>query len=140
MSNLYGDSDDNVVELQMKGSYGSDFRVGPYGATRLINRKFKGKNGLVIFYSPNCGHCKDPTLVKTWKNLSVMFGDQFAIGAVNCTNRQVQNDKLAQFNKILGYPTIKFVYKDGTMGDEYTGGRDMASLKRFICREARVCK
>ena len=138
-SDLYGDSDDNVLELKMVNYHAKDFKIDQYGRTRVVHPRFKNRKGLIVFYSPNCGHCRDPAFVKTWKGLSVMFGNRFPIAAVNCQNKRQKNDELARLSDVQGYPTIKLVYEDGTLGEEYQGARDMKSFKQFICKKAGVC-
>ena len=141
MSDIYADSDSSVIELKYKTYPDGDFTIGPYGMTRVVNPEFHNKNGLIMFYSPNCGHCRNKDLVKTWKNLSIQFGSQFLIAAVNCVDKRAGNDVLSQYAEILGYPTIKFVYKDGTVSEEYTGPRTTFAIKKYICSKGRgVCK
>lgn len=140
MTDFYNDGIDNVVELKFELYNGhGDFRIDAYGMTNVVNQKFNKKNGLILFYSPNCGHCKNPEFIKLWKKLSITFGSQFVIGAVNCTDKSNGNHYLTRFNKILGYPTIKFVYRDGTMGQEYNGPRTIDALKKFICKKSKIC-
>jgi len=50
------------------------------------------------------------------------------IGDADCTQEQ----DLCQKHGVSGYPTIKY-YKDGDKkGQDYQGGRDEASLKKFV--------
>ena len=62
------------------------------------------------------------------------LGDEFKssktvlIGDVDCT---VEKDLCGKYG-VRGYPTIKY-FKDGDEdGQDYQGGRDYASLKKFV--------
>ena len=88
-----------------------------------------GKNAIVKFYAPWCGHCK--ALAPAWNEL----GDSYAgsssvvIGDVDCT---VEEDLCSRF-EVRGYPTLKYFNAEtGTAGGDYQSGRDLDSLKAFV--------
>ncbi len=100
--NLY-DKFTGVVELTSK-----DFNITDKNVT-VINKNFKNKYGLLNFYAPWCPHCK--TMVELWSDLAIQFKHKFVIGAVNCENKN--NYKIRDKLRILQYPTIKSVSKNG---------------------------
>jgi len=70
------------------------------------------------------------------------LGDDYAasssvlIGDADCT---ADAKELCEKFEIRGYPTIKY-FKDGAVweGEDYSGGRDYDSLKKFVANELEV--
>jgi protein disulfide-isomerase A6 len=94
-----------------------------------------GKNAIVKFYAPWCGHCK--ALAPAWNEL----GDSYAgsssvvIGDVDCT---VEEDLCSRF-EVRGYPTLKYFNTEtGEAGEDYQSGRDLDSLKEFISENLEI--
>lgn len=93
-----------------------------------------GRNGMVKFYQPWCGHCT--AMKPVWDELAAFYhvddDDDNAkstavyIADVNCSE-QVE---LCNKSAIEGYPTIK-IYKDRTV-TEYSGGRSLEELKAYV--------
>lgn len=65
-----------------------------------------------------------------WHNLGDEYaGSSVLIGDVDCT---ADGEELCTKYEVRGYPTIKY-FKDGDMdGEDYQGGRDFDSLKKFV--------
>merc|ERR1719329_1894875 len=87
-----------------------------------------GKNAIVKFYAPWCGHCK--ALAPAWNEL----GDAYAgsssvvVGDVDCTVEEA----LCERFEVRGSPTLKyFTAETGAEGEAYELGRDLESLKAF---------
>lgn len=111
-----------VIELTMK-----DFIIENKKII-INNKKFKNKYGLIVFYSPSCGHCIK--MVEMWSDLAIQFKNLFIIAAVNCekgTNRLIC-DKLG----IIFYPTIKYVTKNSLIYN-YQGNYQKDELIYYIC-------
>jgi protein disulfide-isomerase A6 len=76
-----------------------------------------------------CGHCK--SMKPAWDQL----GDEYAasssvlIGDAECTDSA---EELCEQFEIRGYPTIKYFLDGDTKGEDYQGGRDFDSLKKFV--------
>ena len=97
--------------------------------------KLAGKNGFVKMFAPWCGHCK--SIKPFWDQL----GDEYEasssvlIGDADCT--EGGKDLCEKFG-VQGYPTLKY-FSDGNMsGEDYQGGRDYDSLKKFIVDKLEV--
>jgi len=88
---------------------------------------FKGKEGLINFYAPWCGHCRK--MKDLWSELAIHFKDRFIIAAVNCEDPYNYNLRW-RFN-ITCYPTLKFVNKRGQLED-YDGEIEKDELLEFI--------
>ena len=63
------------------------------------------------------------------------LGDEYAasssvlIGDADCTDSA---EELCEKFEIRGYPTIKYFLDGDTKGEDYQGGRDFDSLKKFV--------
>jgi protein disulfide-isomerase A6 len=89
-----------------------------------------GKNILVEFYAPWCGHCKN--LAPEWKIAGDTFQpeDDIVIAAFDATTSQ---DIAGRFG-IKGYPTIKYFPKqtDVSKPEEYDGGRTADAIINWV--------
>ncbi|KAI2493554.1 hypothetical protein MHU86_20983 [Fragilaria crotonensis] len=97
--------------------------------------EMSGKNALIKFFAPWCGHCK--AIKPAWDQLGAEYAGSSSvlIGDVDCTD---SGDSLCQKFGVQGYPTLKF-FKDGNLeGEDYTSGRDFDSLKTFVSEELEV--
>lgn len=80
-----------------------------------LNKDFYGKNGLIIFYSPNCSSCRKR--VDFWSNIAINYINSFPIYAVNCDNIEKHNDYLIPLLKIDHYPKYMKFDKNGVIKD-----------------------
>jgi len=100
------------------------------GATELTpdnwDSEVAGKTVFVKFLAPWWGHCKK--MKPDWDKLMDAFADSKTAGVfdVDCT---AEGKPLCDANGVRGYPTIK--YGDPTNLEDYQGGRDYDSLKKF---------
>ncbi|KAJ9099698.1 hypothetical protein QFC20_005631 [Naganishia adeliensis] len=90
-----------------------------------------GKDVLVAFKAPWCGHCK--TMTKPYENVAQAFKSES-----NCIVAEVPdsdseiNRALAAENGVNSYPTIKFFPKDGSDAIPYTGARNEEGFVQFL--------
>jgi len=112
-NNLYDNTD--VIELK-----NNDFKN-----KIIINNNFNNKYGLILFYAPWCGHCKN--MVELWSELAHEYKNKYPIGAVNCE----KNIGLCNKQKIRYYPKIRYVTKTGHLYD-YLGNIYKDDLMFFI--------
>lgn len=90
-----------------------------------------GKNGMIKFFQPWCGHCT--SMKPAWDEASANAHSSVFVADVNCSDQA----DLCQENDVQGYPTIK-VYNGGEVTN-YEGGRDVDSLNAFIDTLAVKC-
>lgn len=86
------------------------------------------KKNLILFYSPNCGHCK--TFMEgsdsTWNVLKNKHSDKILFTEVNCD----EEPTLATQHEITSYPTIKLMTENRQ--STYNGDRSLESLEQFL--------
>ncbi|KAG0213020.1 hypothetical protein BGX33_003207 [Mortierella sp. NVP41] len=85
-----------------------------------------GKNTLVEFYAPRCGHCKN--LDPTYEKLAAV--KDVVVAKVDATVEKAVAKKYG----VSDYPTLKY-FADGSI-KEYEGGRSEEDLIRFINKHA----
>ncbi|KAK5098233.1 protein disulfide-isomerase precursor [Lithohypha guttulata] len=125
---------DGKLKPSVKSEPVPDKNDGP--VTVLVATTFKelvvessGKDVLVEFYAPWCGHCK--ALAPTYDQLGELyqshdFGDKVVIAKVDATTNDVPE-------KIQGFPTIK-LYPAAAKNQpvDYSGSRTLEDLANFI--------
>ncbi|KAF9556147.1 hypothetical protein EC968_008430 [Mortierella alpina] len=128
------DLDSLASFVTKKSGAKSAFVKAPSAVITLTDDKFdkevlqSGKNFLVEFYAPWCGHCKN--LAPTYEKVAQDFKNdhnKVLIGKVDATEEKVVAEKYG----IKGYPTIKFFTAAGTVED-YEGGRSQQDFIDFI--------
>ena len=109
--NFYGDQvgikelalKDFLVDYELKDACQFYKIVKKNNEKIKLDKKLRGKNGLVIFYSPNCSKCK--SMIDFWTEISVNYMYSFTIYAVNCDNLKKHNDYLLPLLNIEFYPS-----------------------------------
>jgi len=95
----------------------------------------KGKPGLVEFFAPWCGHCKN--LAPIYEQLADAFShvkDKVVVAKVDADG---VGKPLGKKYEVTGYPTLKWFDADGTVED-YGEGRDLETLASFITRKSGI--
>jgi protein disulfide-isomerase A6 len=88
-----------------------------------------GKPALVEFFAPWCGHCKN--LAPVYEELAT--GLQYASDKVTIASVDADDHKsLGKEYGISGFPTIKWFDGKSNKPTDYSGGRDLESLTKFI--------
>ncbi|EEB89006.1 hypothetical protein MPER_12953, partial [Moniliophthora perniciosa FA553] len=95
----------------------------------------KGKPGLVEFFAPWCGHCKN--LAPTYEQL----GDAFAHAKDKVYIAKIDADgvgkEIAQKYGVSGYPTLKWFTADGK-DEVFEGSRDIDGLAGYVSKQSNV--
>lgn len=88
---------------------------------------FSGKNVMMEFYAPWCGHCKK--LAPVWDELGTAFADsdKIVVAKMDATANDVPDSRF----DVKGFPTLVFITAEGDIV-KYDGGRTIEDLKKFV--------
>ncbi|KAI0029709.1 protein disulfide isomerase [Vararia minispora EC-137] len=89
----------------------------------------KGKPGLVEFFAPWCGHCKN--LAPVYEQLADAFSHQKEKVIVAKVDADGEGRPLGQKYDVTGFPTLKWFDANGE-AEAYSGARDLDALADFI--------
>jgi len=95
---------------------------------------FNGKPAMVLIMKNACGHCV--RFKPVYKEIAQKIGSIFPVTYIEAAD--ISPD-LSSGLDFMGYPTIKFFNKNGTMVDEYNGPRDTQSILDAICKLYHTC-
>lgn len=102
---------------------------------KITHPKLDGSTkGMIIFSASFCGYCQRaaPEYMKT----SYTLGMSFPLFSVDCE----KYPELTKALGIVGYPTIKYINKNGSIGKVYNKERSLPAFLGDICKEGLVCK
>jgi hypothetical protein len=77
-------------------------------------------------------------MTETIGQLAQLTRGLYPIGTINCYDNARGNNILADYFNIKGYP--KIWYLDQGEFKDYTGGRELTDLLRFLCLENGLCE
>ena len=94
-----------------------------------------GKPGLVEFFAPWCGHCRN--LAPIYEELAQAF--EFASDKVSISKVDADEHKsLGKRFGVQGFPTLKWFDGKSDVPEDYQGGRDLESLTSFITEKTGI--
>lgn len=113
---------DEYKNTKVKELSNKDYKIDNKNAIIMNNNK----SGLVIFYNYWCGYCQmvKPEFIKLTKNNKYNL---YAVHGENPLNRKI----FAHF-LIQGVPQIRYIHKNGKIGDIYNGERNAQSMLQAL--------
>lgn len=94
-----------------------------------------GSKGLVMFSTSWCGHCQ--RAAPEYTKVAQALGSSFPLFHFDC---EKYKDFASKTLKIDGYPTIKFIDRNGSLYKTYNDERTYPEFLKAICNESSVCK
>jgi protein disulfide-isomerase A6 len=94
-----------------------------------------GKPALVEFFAPWCGHCKN--LAPVYEELATVFqhaGDKVSVAKVDADAHKSLGKRFG----VSGFPTLKWFDGKSDKPTDYSGGRDLESLSKFITEKSSI--
>lgn len=98
--------------------------------TATFDDYVKGRNVLVEFFAPWCGHCK--ALAPKWEAAAVKLNLDDSIDASIAKVDAVAEKDLARRYGVEGYPTIKWFPRGSLDGQDYDGGRETKDIIDYV--------
>lgn len=90
-----------------------------------------GKDTLIEFYAPWCGHCKK--LAPVFDELGEKMKDE----NVEIVKMDASNNDVPPPYEVRGFPTLYWASKDGKSNPvRYEGGRDLEDFVKYIAKQA----
>jgi len=129
---------DGTAEPRYKSEEIPENNDGP--VTVLVGKNFEsivkdsGKDVLVEFYAPWCGHCKK--LAPIYDKLGEHFAgdDTVVIAKMDATANEVPEPEVS------GFPTLYFFPADNKAGVRYESGRELEDFIKYIEENAKAPK
>lgn len=94
-----------------------------------------GKPGLVEFFAPWCGHCKQ--LAPVYEELGQAFAHASDKVHISKVDADAQRPLGKRFG-VQGFPTLKWFDGKSDKPEEYKGGRDLESLTSFVTEKTGI--
>eukprot|EP00730_Choanoeca_flexa_P004599 TRINITY_DN11745_c0_g3_i1.p1 TRINITY_DN11745_c0_g3~~TRINITY_DN11745_c0_g3_i1.p1 ORF type:complete len:351 (+),score=107.48 TRINITY_DN11745_c0_g3_i1:1097-2149(+) len=92
----------------------------------------EGKDVLVEFYAPWCGHCK--SLAPKYEKVGETFASEPSV-VVAKVDADKHRDLGSKYD-VSGFPTIKYFPKGSTEAEDYSAGRETADFIKFLNEKA----
>lgn len=132
LKNFVAEHKDGKLTPDLKSEEVPEKQEGP--VMKVVGKNYNeitqksGKNVLVSFTAPWCGHCKK--MKPIYKELAEKYADQenLIIADVDGTANEVEEVQVS------GFPTLFFYNAKGEKTD-YTGGRDLESFEKFLAEQ-----
>ena len=96
----------------------------------LMNELPNPAGWFVNFHTNWCGHCK--ALNPIWHDFAKSYAHGVNVAEIDCTDSSLTCDKY----QIRAYPTLYYFPADNSQIVNYTGGRNVASLEKFILQQS----
>jgi thiol-disulfide isomerase/thioredoxin len=117
----------DVLELTPK-----DF-VKSNGKIYINHPKIKGYKAMMLISASWCGHCK--ALKQPYANAAGQLKNVFVLANVDA----VKYPELVNSLAVAGFPTIKYIDKNGVPYKDFKGERTVSGILEDICQEAQKC-
>jgi thiol-disulfide isomerase/thioredoxin len=93
-------------------------------------QSFKNKYGFVVFYSPQCSHCK--YMKDFWSELAIKFNNLIFFSAVNC--KTYENESIIFDLPIEVFPVVFWIDQKTRRLIRYTDRIEYDNIQQWIYR------
>lgn len=92
--------------------------------------KNNDKQGLLLIYAPWCGYSK--LLAPEWRKFENKYQDKYYIASLNSDKKNSGNNLIIEQIGVDGFPTIKYINKDGTVDINYDGDKNIEGFLKYL--------
>jgi len=135
VSSFYNDFKDGKLTAHRKSEAIPEKNDGPvkvivgHQYDEIVNDPTK--DVFVKYYAPWCGHCK--SLAPKWEELGEhVKGSNVVMAKFDATLNEVAGVE------IKGYPTLKFYAADNKAGVDYSDGREVEDIKKWLSKNSKA--
>lgn len=106
------------------------------GVTIAVGKNFddvvlnSGKDALIEFYAPWCGHCKKLTPIYD------ELGEKLKDEDVSIIKMDATANDVPELFEVRGFPTLFWLPKDSKKPEKYEGGREVDDFIKYIAKHA----
>lgn len=93
-------------------------------------KKNDDKQGLLLIYAPWCGYSK--LLGPEWRKFEKKYKNKYYIASLNSDKNNSGNDLIIKQLGIAGFPSVKYIQKDGTVDIDYEGDKNIESFLKYL--------
>jgi protein disulfide-isomerase A6 len=101
---------------------------------KITHPALQNKQAMIAFSANWCSYCVG--MKGDYIKVASVLGQSFPLFNLDCAKYSDLATKLG----VKGFPTIKYIDRNGRLGKDYTSGRTVDDFLDNICKTAQQCK